>query len=95
MNPSLQSFADVLASIRDGLQRTEELAHVIFFFAVEDALPERLEEVRSRGWLNVAAISLDPGRWERDGLFAPKTRPRLEELKKLEEEMRALYRVKE
>jgi flavin-dependent dehydrogenase len=88
-------FAEVLASIRDGLQRTEELAHVIFYFAVEDALPERLEEVRSRGWLNVAAISLDPGRWERDGLFSPRTKPRLEELKKLEEEMRALYRVKE
>ncbi|MET8560879.1 hypothetical protein ABZV75_09850 [Streptomyces flaveolus] len=39
------------------------------------------------------ALSMDPDRWEKDGLFAPKSRPRLEGLKELEEELRGLYRV--
>ncbi|MBL1082707.1 NAD(P)/FAD-dependent oxidoreductase [Streptomyces actinomycinicus] len=86
-------FASVLTSIRDGLDRIEELAHVIFYLALEDALPEHLEAVRARGWLNVTALSLNPERWEQDGLFAPKSRPRLDEVKVLEAEMRALYRA--
>ncbi|MBL1082333.1 NAD(P)/FAD-dependent oxidoreductase [Streptomyces actinomycinicus] len=87
------AFGQVLASIRDGIDRIEELAHVVFYLALEDALPEHLDSVRARGWLNVSALSLDPERWERDGLFAPKSRPRLDEVKKLEEELRRLYRV--
>ncbi|MET8560878.1 hypothetical protein ABZV75_09845 [Streptomyces flaveolus] len=43
------AFGQVLASIRDGIDRIEELAHVIFCLALEDALPERLDSVRSRG----------------------------------------------
>ncbi len=86
-------FGTVITSVRDGLQRIEELAHVIFYLALEDALPERLAEVRSRGWLNVSALSLDPRRWEADGLFTPKSRPRLDKVQVLEEEMRNLYRV--
>lgn len=93
--PSADSpdFASVLTSIRDGLDRIEELAHVIFYLALEDALPEHLEAVRARGWLNVTALSLNPERWEQDGLFAPKSRPRPDEVKVLEAEMRALYRA--
>ncbi|MEU2980160.1 NAD(P)/FAD-dependent oxidoreductase [Streptomyces hirsutus] len=87
-------YGTVLTSVRDGLERIEELAHVIFYLALEDALPERLEEVRARGWLNVAVLSLEPERWEKDGLFAPKSRPRLDQVKALEEEMRALYRTR-
>ncbi|QMU70031.1 NAD(P)/FAD-dependent oxidoreductase [Streptacidiphilus sp. P02-A3a] len=86
------SFGTVLASIRDGLDRIEELAHVIFYLALEDALPEHVESVRSRGWLNTSVLSLDPDRWEQDGLFEPKSRPRLDEAKALEEELRRLYR---
>ncbi|MEU9252701.1 NAD(P)/FAD-dependent oxidoreductase [Streptomyces sp. NPDC048270] len=86
------AFGTVLTSVRDGLERIEELAHVIFYLALEDALPERLDEIRSRGWLNVSALSLNPERWEQDGLFAPKSRPRLDEVETLEKELRALYR---
>ncbi|MBX7549166.1 NAD(P)/FAD-dependent oxidoreductase [Streptomyces sp. tea 10] len=86
-------FGSVLTSIRDGLDRIEELAHVIFYLALEDALPEHLDAVRARGWLNVTALSLNPERWEQDGLFAPKSRPRPDEVKALEAEMRALYRA--
>ncbi|WP_410643353.1 NAD(P)/FAD-dependent oxidoreductase [Amycolatopsis sp. lyj-346] len=86
-------FTSVLGSIRTGLDRIEELALVIFFLAVEDVLPEHLEELRSRGWLNVSALSLDPQRWESDGLYEPKTQPRTQELQLLEKEMRGLFRV--
>lgn len=86
-------FRSVLTSIREGIERIDELGHVIFYLALEDALPEHLEGVRSRGWLNVSAMSLDPERWEKDGLFAPRRRPRPEELKALEKEIRSLYRV--
>ncbi|KOV68776.1 hypothetical protein ADK64_07190 [Streptomyces sp. MMG1121] len=87
------AFGPVLASIRDGIDRIEELAHVIFYLALEDALPEHLDSVRARGWLNVSALSLDPDRWEKDGLFTPKSRPRLAEVEALEAEMRGLYRA--
>ncbi|MET8625853.1 NAD(P)/FAD-dependent oxidoreductase [Kitasatospora sp. NPDC004669] len=90
--PTTPAFGEVLTSVRDGIDRIEELAHVIFYLALEDALPEQLEAVRSRGWLNVSAMSLDPERWEKDGLFAPKSHPRLDEVKVLEEELRRLYR---
>ncbi|WP_194891604.1 NAD(P)/FAD-dependent oxidoreductase [Catenulispora pinisilvae] len=88
------TFADVLRSIRDGLERIEELAHVIFYLAIEDARPDLLAPLRSRGWLNVSALSLNPDRWEKDGLFAPQSRPRPEQLAELEAEMRRLYRIR-
>jgi flavin-dependent dehydrogenase len=88
-----RSFATLMASIRDGLDRIEELAHIIFYLAIEDTLPEHLPEVRSHGWLNVAAISLDPSRWRDDGLFDPKTRSRPDQLSTLERELRGLLTV--
>jgi flavin-dependent dehydrogenase len=91
--PTLPPFSAVLASVRDGLERIEELAHVIFWMAVEDVLPEHAAALRERGWLNVSAISLDPDRWETDGLFAPRSRPRPEALRALEHEIRTLFRA--
>jgi flavin-dependent dehydrogenase len=85
-------FGTLLARIRDGLDRIEELAHVVFYLALEDALPEHAERIRAHGWLNTSAISLDPERWERDGLFAPGSTPRPAELAALEKEMRSLFR---
>lgn len=87
-------FAATLASIRDGLDRIEELAHVIFRMALEDVMPERLAEVRNQGWLNVAAISLDPDRWDREGLFSPVSRPRPGELEALDAEIRMLFHAR-
>jgi flavin-dependent dehydrogenase len=85
-------FHSVLASIRDGLDRIEELAHVIFYLVIEDALPDYAEKIRSHGWLNVGAISLDPERWDADGLFEPRSVPRYQALAALEGEMRNLFR---
>jgi hypothetical protein len=36
-------------------------------------LPETLARFGTNRWVNAEAIGLDPDRWERDGLFAPKT----------------------
>jgi hypothetical protein len=54
----------------------EELVQVMFLFALEDTMPEKLAEFPSDVWLNAWAISLDPERWEADGLFRPTTKPR-------------------
>jgi flavin-dependent dehydrogenase len=83
-----RSFDTVMTSIRDGLDRIEELAHIIFYLAIEDILPDRLPEIQAPDWLNVAAISLNPSRWQDDGLFEPKTRPRPNQLITLGRELR-------
>lgn len=58
------------------LEILEELAQVIFLFAVEDTTPEKLDHFPQDTWLNAWAISLNPDRWESDGLFNPKSKPR-------------------
>jgi flavin-dependent dehydrogenase len=54
----------------------EDFVQVMFLFALEDTMPEKLAEFPSDVWLNAWAISLDPERWEADGLFRPTTKPR-------------------
>lgn len=66
---------ELLDKFRIGTQTMEELAQAIFLLAVEDVLPEHFEEVRSRGWLNSSAMSLQPECWEKAGLFRPRTAP--------------------
>lgn len=63
---------DHIASI----ERFEEFVQVMFRFAIEDTMPEKLAEFPPDLWVNAWAISLDPERWEADGLFRPKTQPR-------------------
>jgi flavin-dependent dehydrogenase len=58
------------------LEIFEELAQVIFLLAIEDTMPEKLAMFPSPVWLNAWAISLDPNRWECDGLFEPESKPR-------------------
>ena len=38
--------------------------------------PRRCRCLAASPWINTEAISLDPERWEQDGLFLPKTAPR-------------------
>lgn len=71
------------------MRRAEELAQVLFRLAIEDQMPERLAEIESAGWLNAWAVSLDPSRWEQDGLFAPTSEPR--DLQPLTTELQALF----
>jgi len=74
--PKSEDFRRFISDLRDSVDRIEELAHVIFFLAVQDVLPEKMPLFRENPWINTAAIGLDPSRWEKDGLFAPRTKPR-------------------
>jgi len=71
----------------------EELAQVLFLLAVEDVLPEHLERFSGAIWLNAWRVSLNPDRWEADGLFKPKSAPR--DLSAMREEIRSLFQLKE
>ena len=59
------------AIISKGLWRMERMALAYFLIAVEDVLPDSLDRFLQATSLNPRAISLDPARWEQDGLFAP------------------------
>jgi len=48
----------------------------MFHLALEDTMPEMLPKINANSWLNAWAISLDAGKWQTDGLFSPKTKPR-------------------
>jgi hypothetical protein len=74
--PKTEDFRALLNNIREAVDRIEELAHIIFLLAVRDVLPEQMPLLESVKWFNTEAIGLDPERWERDGLFSPKTAPR-------------------
>ena len=74
--PKSDDFRKLLDNIREAVDRIEELAHIIFFLAVRDVLPEQAARLEGIRWINTEAIGLDPERWERDGLFSPKTAPR-------------------
>jgi flavin-dependent dehydrogenase len=70
--PEEELIKDHIANI----ELFEELAQVIFILAVADTMPEKLNEVMSAGWLNAWAISLEPNKWQKEGLFKAKSSPR-------------------
>ena len=87
--PAQKTLHEILTDLRYSLDRIEELAQVIFFLAVEDTMPEKLDLFGGHRWVDVCAISLDSQRWEADGLFRPQTHPR--RLDALEAEIRGLF----
>jgi hypothetical protein len=58
------------------LEMFEELAQVIFLLALADTMPEKLNDFPEDMWINAWAISLNPEKWEKDGLFRPNSQPR-------------------
>ncbi len=58
-----------LRDIEKNSHMLEDVARVWFLRAVEATMPERLESIKQQGRLNPYAISLDPSRWEEEGLF--------------------------
>lgn len=75
---------------RFAMRRLEELAQVIFLLAVEDVLPEQLDRLRRAPWLNAWAVTLQPERWEEDGLFRPGSAAR--PLEEMLGQLRGLFR---
>ena len=88
--PINSDFGWLLRFVREAASRIEELAQVIFFLAVEDVLPREAARFAQKPWINIEAISLEPERWEADGLFRPTTRPR--DIGLLDGEIRGLFR---
>jgi flavin-dependent dehydrogenase len=89
--PRTKDFQRALENVRVAVDRIEELAHVIFFMAVRDVLPESAARFVTRPWINIEGISLEPERWVREGLFAPKTKPR--DYSALTSEIHTLFRA--
>ena len=87
-----QPTGKVIADFRKSVNLIEEVAQVIFFMAVEDLCPEQLSRFPAPRWINTQAISLDPERWEADGLFVPKTPQR--DLTAMNDEIRGLFRTR-
>lgn len=87
--PKTSDLRRIISNAREAAERIEEFAHVIFFLALRDVLPEQLDRFKDPRWINTSAISLAPDRWERDGLFEPKSFPR--EFSALEREMCRLF----
>ena len=77
----------------DSLLLLEDLAQAIFLLAVADTMPAELDRLSSTDGLNVYAISLCPERWEKDGLFKPKSSPR--DLRRVMEPLREIFQVPE
>jgi flavin-dependent dehydrogenase len=73
LDPDTPPKPDVLDDIRDNYRLCEDVAHAVFQLAVADVLPEALGQLPDPYWINVHAISLDPTRWQADGLFQPTT----------------------
>lgn len=75
---------------RANMRMLEELAQALFLVAVEDVLPDELDRFREPVWIDAWSVSLDPDRWEADGLFEPRTEPR--DLAPMREQIRGLFR---
>lgn len=64
-----KSQRKALCDIENNCRMLEDAARVWFMIAVEETMPDRLDEINGRGRLNPYAISLDPKRWNEEGLF--------------------------
>ncbi|MGR9106549.1 MAG: NAD(P)/FAD-dependent oxidoreductase [Gammaproteobacteria bacterium] len=58
-----------LRDIEKNCKMLEDTVRVWFLRAVESTMPEKLDLLKDRGRLNPYAVSLNPERWEEDGLF--------------------------
>lgn len=83
-------FEDYVKNMEEAISLTEELAHVIFYMAIEDCYPEYLYKFdNGKKWINIQAISLNPEMWDKESLFNPSTTPR--NLDSLTNEIRSLF----
>jgi hypothetical protein len=88
-----KSMPELIADQEANMGRIEELAQVLFLLAIEDVIPEFLVHFSDPIWLNAWRVSLNPERWEADGLFQPKSQPC--DLSQMREQIRNLFQFKE
>ena len=81
-----KSFFELQQDYLANVEILDQFALVIFFMAIEDTMPDKLELIKDRP-LNTKGLSLNPGEWENDGLFnstsAKNIQPLLRQVKDL------------
>ncbi len=65
-----------LDDLEKQVEEYEVWAQVIFRHILNQVMPEQLSKFPEPFWVNAWAISLDPHKWQEDGLFEPKTEPK-------------------
>lgn len=88
-----KSVEELVQDAMTNMERLEELAQVLFLIAIEDVMPECLDQFTEPVWLNAWAVSLKSERWLSDGLFEPKSEPR--DLQDMREQIRSRFRFKQ
>ena len=64
---------ELTADAQHNMDRFEELAQVLFLVAVADVLPDESRRFDGSVWLDAWSVSLDPSRWDADGLDRPRS----------------------
>jgi hypothetical protein len=64
-----KSFPDLRRDFIKNVEVLDQFAQTIFLLAVEDTMPDKLSLFKEPFRVNAMAISLDPDKWEKDGLF--------------------------
>lgn len=72
-NLSTKTADELISDSQENLKLLEDFALVIFKLAIIDLHPEKQALLDEHGWLNAWAISLNPDKWENEGLFRPHT----------------------
>ena len=88
-----KSTQELLVDQNMNMELVEELAQVLFLLAVEDVMPEYLDDFPVPLWLHAWCVSLHLEKWQAEGLFRPVSQPR--DLSRLHQQIRSLFRVKE
>jgi len=88
-----RSIDQLIADQEENMARIEELAQVLFLLALEDVMPEHLDQFQEPVWLNAWRLGLNPDRWEADTVFRPKSEPR--DIREMRRQIRAMFKRKE
>jgi len=81
--------SEKIANYKYSGEKLEELSQAMFLLMVKDTMPEKLEIFPEPLWLNAWAMSLNPAKWQEDGLFAPHSKAR--DLRQMKSQLRTLY----
>lgn len=84
-----KSIEELVSDYEYAMKYIEEFVQVLFYMILEDCMPEAIRDLPDPYWINAWAVSLKPERWEKDGLFKPKTDRR--DLSEVGDQMRKLY----
>jgi len=88
-----KSVEELVQDAMANMKTLEELAQILFLLAVEDVMPECMDQFTPPVWLNAWSVCLDPERWQVERLFEPDSEPR--DLSRIREQVRSLFHLAE